>query len=247
MEKMDYYQARSIIESLIFVAQNPISVSELSEILEIDERTVRMVIRDLTDLYRKERRGIQIVEVAGGYQMTTIPENRSYIERYSNPVKKATLSHAALETLAIVAYKQPVTRGEIEAIRGVSSEGIISSLVEKGLIKEVGRKDVVGRPILYGTTSDFLRYFGLKDLSCLPDPESFFSENDSGSSASERDSGSLFSGSDSSNGDGVGDSVDKVACASEDSDVPGTGHSSENTSEFASENASPGEDGCEEE
>lgn len=160
-------ETKATIESLLFISPEPLTVTEISKLISIEPQDVEQIILEIQEEYEKVFHGFHLIEVAGGYMFATKAKFDPYIEKLLKP-QLTTLSHAALETLAIVAYKQPVTRSEIEAIRGVKVEKIISSLVEKNLIEEVGRKEGPGRPILYGTTKEFLKYFGLKDLSQLP-------------------------------------------------------------------------------
>jgi len=163
---ISFPRIKSILESLLFVSKRPLSIAELSEIIEVDNETLKKSIEELCLEY--ESKGIQIIKVAGGYQMRTREENAEYVHKLLRSPLATTLSPAALETLAIISYKQPVTRQTVENIRGVISDGVIKTLMERRLIAEVGRGDGVGRPILYGTTVEFLRHFGLKDLSDLP-------------------------------------------------------------------------------
>lgn len=143
---------------------------QLADILELDTDLVADLIYDLHRDLEREGRGIQLAEVAGAYKLTTHPEHAVYFERMAYSPTRSQLSQAALETLSIVAYRQPVTRIDIEEIRGVKSDRAIASLVAKDLIEEVGRAEAIGRPILYGTTKSFLDYFGLASLNALPDP-----------------------------------------------------------------------------
>jgi segregation and condensation protein B len=169
----------SIMEGLLFVVGDEgIDAKQLAEILEIDKKEVAHHLEVLQQQYRQQGRGLQIVEVAGAYQFTTLPEHAPYFQRLAYSPSHTTLSQAALETLAIVAYKQPLTRIDVEEIRGVRCEKPIQTLVAKGLIQEVGRAEVVGRPILYGTTKDFLDYFGLRSLNDLPPAPAFLSPED---------------------------------------------------------------------
>jgi segregation and condensation protein B len=171
---MKYQQMKSVIEGLLFAAGDEgLDVKQIAEVLEESKETVKDLLHDLKNDFRREGRGIQIVEIAGTYQMTTLPEHAPYFERLAYSPSHATLSQAALETLAIVAYKQPITRIEIEEIRGVKSDRPVQTLVAKQLIQEVARADVIGRPILYGTTKQFLDYFGLMDIRDLPGPPDF--------------------------------------------------------------------------
>lgn len=157
-----------IIESVLFAAATPISLRRLTEILDgPTTKEVHGAVANLLRAYGPGQRGIQLHEVAGGYQFRTARENAEWVRAVFRD-KPARLGRAALETLAIVAYKQPVTRADIEAIRGVDVEGVLSGLLARRLIKISGRKEAVGRPLLYATTSEFLEAFGLKDLGELP-------------------------------------------------------------------------------
>ncbi|MDU2066269.1 MAG: SMC-Scp complex subunit ScpB, partial [Sporomusaceae bacterium] len=173
---MFYENLKGPIEALLFASGEPLAASKLAQILSIDELNVRELIDRLQFDLAASHRGLAIVEVAGGFQFCTKPEFAAYIEQLGQ-VQDAKLSAAALETLAIIAFRQPVTRQEVEQVRGVKAERIISQLVERGLIRELGRKDAIGRPILYGTTEGFLQSFGLRSLKELPDLTEFISEN----------------------------------------------------------------------
>lgn len=164
---MFYDHVKRIIEGLLFIAGEPLTVHKLTELLELDEENLLLLLEQLRDEYAKAERGIMITEVAGGYQFCTQPEIAPYIEKLYKP-QPSGLSQAAMETLSIIAFKQPVTRLEIEAIRGVKIDSALHTLLERKLVKEVGRKEGLGRPIIYGTTGEFLRQFGLKDLGDLP-------------------------------------------------------------------------------
>ncbi|PWW05604.1 segregation and condensation protein B [Paenibacillus cellulosilyticus] len=168
---MDYQSYKSIIEGLLYMAgEEGLNARQLAEILQIDNQLSAELVYDLKCDLKREGRGVQISEVAGSYRMTTNPEHAVYFERMAYSPARASLSQAALETLSIVAYRQPITRVDIEEIRGVKSDRAIHSLVSKDLIEEVGRAEAIGRPILYGTTKAFLDYFGLSALSALPEP-----------------------------------------------------------------------------
>jgi segregation and condensation protein B len=168
-------ERKAIIEGLLFAAgEEGLHPKEIAEYLETDVRTVRETIREMQEEWRQAGRGVQIVEVAQVYQMTTLPEHSPYFEKLAQAPNRSVLSRAALETLAIIAYRQPITRMEVEEVRGVKSERTIQSLLRKGLVKEVGRAEGLGRPILYGTTREFLDYFGLKSLDELPMPDTIF-------------------------------------------------------------------------
>lgn len=164
---MTLEEAKQIIEALIFAAPRPVSCSELGEILEIDKQTVERLVEQLAETYSE--RGIIIRRAAGGYQFVTAPKLGGWVEKLGRPVINSPLSLAGLETLAIVAYQQPITKSEIEQIRGVRSDSAINTLLERELIEEVGRKDGPGRPILYGTSEKFLLHFNLDGLHQLPE------------------------------------------------------------------------------
>jgi len=158
-----------IVESLLFMSGEPITIERLQEILEgITKGRILNTLSALRNQYDQNGHGLQLVEVAGGYQLATRPECSPWIKRLEKVKSGLRLSKPALETLAIIAYKQPVIRAEIEQIRGVDSMGVIKTLLERHLIKINGRRDAMGRPIVYGTTKDFLMNFGLKSLSELP-------------------------------------------------------------------------------
>jgi segregation and condensation protein B len=161
-------EIRKNIECLLFVAGEPLSVEKLAEITGAEQETVMVLIKELEEFYQD--RGFALKEVAGGWQFATRPERAEIIEKYYRP-KASLLSKAALETLAIIAYRQPITRADIEEIRGVKIDGVLSTLLERKLVQDVGRKNGPGRPILYGTTVQFLNFFGLKSLEELPPPD----------------------------------------------------------------------------
>lgn len=170
---------KAAIEGLLFVAgEEGLDAQQLAEVLEVDKAQVIVLVQQLARDYEEGGRGLQIVEVAEAYQLTTRPELAPYFRRLAHTPSHSTLSQAALETLSIIAYKQPLTRIEVEEIRGVRSEKAIHTLVAKGLIQEVGRQDVVGRPILYGTTKEFLEYFGLNSLKELPEMPALLNPED---------------------------------------------------------------------
>lgn len=159
-------QPKKLIESLLFVAHEPVPIEQLARTLEIQREEVERALSELVTDYQS--RGIRIQRQHDRVQMVTAPEAAQWVERFLGLQLSTRLSPAALETLAIVAYRQPITRPQIEAIRGVNSDAVVRSLLTKGLIEEVGRLEQVGRPILYGTTFAFLQHFGLQDLSELP-------------------------------------------------------------------------------
>ena len=141
----------------------------IADVFNIDKKEAYECCRELMEEYEQENRGIVIREVNKAFQFTTRPENLPYIERLCTPTRHRRLSQSALETLAIVAYRQPVTKGEIEAIRGIRCDRVMEGLVRKGLVRDVGRSEAVGRPILYGTTDEFLKQFGFETIKELPE------------------------------------------------------------------------------
>ena len=165
---MFYRHLKGHIEALLFASGNPVVADKLAQILEIDAENVATLVAELKQDMADADRGLTILDVAGGYQLCSKPELAPIIEKLVE-VQEARMSLAAMETLAIIAFKQPVTKLEIEHIRGVKVDGVVTTLAERGLIKEVGRKEAIGRPILYGTTDDFLKCFGLASLDDLPD------------------------------------------------------------------------------
>jgi len=165
---MDYFEIKPILESFLFISDSPIRLETLVEILpESNKEAILEGIRQIQIEYEDRSKGIELVEVAGGYQFRTKPSWAGWVNRLKK-AKAVKLSQAALETLAIVAYRQPVIRPAIEEIRGVDSGSVLHTLLEKGLIKMMGRKDLPGRPIVYGTTKTFLELFSLNTLSDLP-------------------------------------------------------------------------------
>ncbi|EOR23464.1 chromosome segregation and condensation protein ScpB, partial [Niallia nealsonii AAU1] len=161
---------KAIVESLLFAAGDEgLTIKQLMHVLEMEQLEVEQLIDELIKSYRKDiTRGISIIEIAGTYQFATKKEHSDYLKKLVESPHASTLSQAALETLAIIAYKQPITRAEIEEIRGVKTERPLHTLTAKALIKEVGRAEGAGRAILYGTTKEFLDHFGLKNLGELP-------------------------------------------------------------------------------
>ncbi|MDQ6418281.1 SMC-Scp complex subunit ScpB [Paenibacillus sp. LHD-117] len=169
---MEFQKLKSIIEGLLFMAGDEgLTKRQLADIMELDADFAADLVYDLQRDLEREERGVQITEVASAYRMTTHQEHAPYFERMAYTPTRSQLSQAALETLSIVAYRQPITRIDIEEIRGVKSDRAIQSLVSKDLIEEVGRAEAIGRPILYGTTKSFLDYFGLPSIRELPEPK----------------------------------------------------------------------------
>ncbi|WP_026689420.1 SMC-Scp complex subunit ScpB [Alteribacter aurantiacus] len=162
-------EMKAIIEGLLFVSgEEGIELSQLESVLQKDKETIKDQVNILTEEFKQKERGIQIVELGGNYILTTKEEHADYFKKLVQSPTTATLSQAALETLAIIAYKQPISRVEIEDIRGVKSERPVRTLQGKVLIKEVGRVEGTGRAILYGTTKEFLEHFGLRSIEELP-------------------------------------------------------------------------------
>jgi segregation and condensation protein B len=165
---MEREELKSVIESLLFVADGPQTLHRFGELLDpVDRQTIRDVLSELQGEYENQNRGVRLVEVAGGYQLRTPKANADWVKKFLGG-RPARMGKATLETLAIVAYRQPITKAEVEAIRGVDVDGVLTTLLERNLIRAVARKDVPGRPFLYGTTPEFLQLFNLKDLSHLP-------------------------------------------------------------------------------
>ena len=164
----------AIVEALVFASPQPLTTREIARVLGgVPKETWQDALEQVKAAYARDGRGLQLIEVAGGYQITTRPEYNDWIRELLDPKSPTRLSVQALETLAVIAYKQPVTLPEIIELRGIKSGGVLKTLLEKRLIRIAGRKEVVGRPILYATTKEFLLHFGLKDLSELPRIEEF--------------------------------------------------------------------------
>ena len=162
---------KSAIESMMFVWGDPLDIKAVADIFNIDRNEVYAYCKELQAEYEQEGRGIVIREVNKAFQFVTREENADYVRKLCTPVKAKKLSQSALEVLAIIAYKQPVTKGEMEAIRGIKCDRVVEGLMNKNLIEEVGRSSAIGRPILYGTTDTFLKNFGFTSLKELPDIE----------------------------------------------------------------------------
>jgi segregation and condensation protein B len=220
-------ELRSAIEAILFASPEPLPLKRLVQALEADQKSVRQALHDLTFEYDEQRRGFQIIEVAGGFQMATRERYADYILRLGTKKKPPSLSGATLETLAIIAYRQPVIRAEIESIRGVESSGTIRNLLDLGLIEIVGRKEVIGRPPLYGTTEKFLRSFGLRKIDELPsirglrerfaeeiaEEKKRFGESETTEPAIEEVNGDGASGELSDEGAAEADPIDNAAIA----------------------------------
>ena len=171
---MNMENLKNIIESLLFTTDKPLTIQRLQDIIENQSRDdIRSCINELKEDYSKRNGGIELSEVAGGYQFTTKFEYGEWVKKLFKSQTSYRLSRSSLETLAIIAYKQPITRAEIEHVRGVDSGGILRNLLEKRIIRISGKKETIGHPLLYATTQNFLRYFGLKDLSEMPSLKDF--------------------------------------------------------------------------
>jgi len=165
---MEREKLKSVVESLLFMSESSLTLERLGAVLGgVDRGDIRSVVEELQQEYEYQGRGLRVVEVAGAYQMRTPKENADWVKNLFRG-KATRMSRPTLETLAIIAYKQPITRAEIEQIRGVNVDGIVSTLLERQLARLVGRKDIAGKPFLYGTTREFLELFNLKDLTELP-------------------------------------------------------------------------------
>jgi segregation and condensation protein B len=164
-------QLEAALEALLFSSDQPLSLTLLAESLDAPADEVAAALRALGDAYAARGAGVELREIAGGWMLVTTPAQSEWVARLLRGKKRMRLSRAGLETMAIIAYKQPVTKTEVEAIRGVDSSAVLATLLERNLVTIRGRSKVVGRPLLYGTTQEFLDYFGLRDLSELPRPE----------------------------------------------------------------------------
>ena len=173
---MKLKEAEAIIEGILLAAGDPVEIDRIADILDIDVKSTRVVMTALIDKYDEEMRGLKIIRLDDSYQMCTRGEYNEYIAKLAEPKRAQTLSNAAMEVLSIVAYKQPVTRSVVEQIRGVSCDHLINRLLERNLIQEIGRLDTPGRPMLFGTSEEFLRCFGIASVTDLPDYEKISSE-----------------------------------------------------------------------
>lgn len=158
----------SVIEAILFATGDSVPIKTIATCLELDEKTTKNIILSMIDDYSKEKRGINIIKIEDNVQMCTNLEYFPYIKKMIKTQKRKKLSQTLLETLAIIAYRQPITKAEVEAIRGVNSEHSINSLLKHGLIEEKGRLDTIGKPIIFGTTKEFLKYFGFSSLENMP-------------------------------------------------------------------------------
>jgi segregation and condensation protein B len=169
---LDTAELKAVVEGLVFVSEAPIKPERIAEALDMEKGRVIQVLEELVREYRVGGRGFVLFEAAQGYQFRTRPEHGEWVRRLSNS-RPFRFSRAALESLAIIAYRQPITRAEIEYLRGVDSGGVLKTLLDKGLIRILGKKDIPGRPLMYGTTREFLEVFGLNDLTGLPTLKEF--------------------------------------------------------------------------
>ncbi len=168
---MEQAQLAGIIEAILFVCGEPVQIADIAHSLDMTESELMGAVSKLKDEYDLDKRGLRLNQFGGSLQLSIRPELAAYVERLLQPVQKQSLSQAALETLSIIAYRQPVTKTEIEAVRGVKCDYSVQSLSNKGLIAEVGRRETLGRPIEYGTTEKFLSHFGIASLDDLPEQE----------------------------------------------------------------------------
>lgn len=165
---MEIKEIEAIVEGLLFAAGDALSLEKISEIIGIDKKTAKLILNNMIIAYQNSKRGIMMRELNGKYQLCTRPEQSDYIKKLFEPRQRQGLSPAAFETLAIIAYNQPITRAKVEQIRGVNSDSAITRLLDRNLIREAGRLDAPGKPVLYDTTEEFLRSFGFKSLGDLP-------------------------------------------------------------------------------
>jgi segregation and condensation protein B len=232
---------RSALEALLFVSDEPVSSATLADILGIAPTEADTALAELSCDLREQERGIQLREVAGGWRLYSHPAYHELIEKYILSWDTHKLSQAALEALAVIAYRQPITRGGVNAVRGVNSEGVISSLTEKGLIRPLGREKGPGGAILYGTTRAFLEKFGLKSLKDLPPLEDFAPDEETSRLIRERLSAGSISGVAVDEGDlddledaPYGDEADGVTSSDGDGDaVEEAGEAPDDGSAFA--------------
>lgn len=185
---MEDQEKRSIIESLLFIAGEPLALDTIVKTSDISREEAAGIIEELKTEYMQRGSGIMVVEVAEGIQMVTNPASAPWVKKLIATAIPTKLSNQSLETLSIIAYKQPIIKSEVEAIRGVNSDGVVKTLLERRMIKILGRKEAPGRPLMYGTTKEFLQYFGLKDLSELPTLKDFEEEDSEGLFASDMES-----------------------------------------------------------
>ena len=165
---MEIKEIEAIIEGLLFAAGDALSLDKISELIEVDKKTTKSILNNMILHIQNSKRGILLREINNAYQLCTRFEHYEYIKRLFEPRQKQALSQAAFETLAIIAYNKPITRARIEQIRGVNSDSALTRLIERNLVREAGKMDTPGKPMLYETTEEFLKSFGFKGLSDLP-------------------------------------------------------------------------------
>lgn len=170
-DDLDQDEVKSYLEAALMVSTDPVAASDLSEYFDFDGREIRSLLKELKEEYDENNRGFQLIKVAGGFKMTTRSEHYPFLKKLFGEQTLARLSDAAIETLVIVAYHQPITRSEAEAIRGVNCQSVLNTLLEKNFVRISGRREEIGRPIEYATTDRFLDYFGLNSLNDLPDED----------------------------------------------------------------------------
>lgn len=176
---LDPSRLKRLVEAFLFASGAPVSVEQIAKVLEINSAgAIRTTLDELSREYEADQRGLKILEVAGGYQMVTQRELAPWVRRFLQQMPQR-FSRQCMETLAIIAYRQPITRAEIEQVRGVNADGALQTLMEKGIVRILGRKEVIGRPFLYGTTPLFLERFGLVSLKDLPHLEEVVNESES--------------------------------------------------------------------
>jgi segregation and condensation protein B len=178
------------LEALLFVADEPVASASLAQVLDADRSTVERLLEELASEYDRTGSGLALRKVAGGWRLYTHPDTAPAVERFVLSSRHSRLTKAALETLAIAAYKQPVTRHQVSAIRGVNTEGVLKALVDRGLLTEVGHEEGPGRPILYGTTPDFLERLGLDSVADLPSLAPLLGSGDDGGHDESEDAAS---------------------------------------------------------
>ena len=168
---LDAQMIRGVVEAILYVAGEPVPLEDLAHALDMTRSEMEEVLSDLRDTCELEKRGLRLNRYGDGVQLSIRAEYAPYVERLLQPVQQQSLSQAAMETLSVIAYRQPVTKADIEKVRGVKCDYSVQSLLNKGLIQEQGRRETLGRPILYGTTDAFLRHFGIESLDQLPPQE----------------------------------------------------------------------------
>ncbi len=173
---MNINEMERAVEAMLFAAGKEVPLSDIAEAINIDKSTAKAIINSIAEKYEQQKRGIRIVEIDNCFQMCSAPEYFEYVSCICKIPKQKFISQSLLETLSIIAYNQPITKAQIEDIRGVSAEHSVNKLVEKGLVVETGRLDAPGKPILFGTTKEFLRYFGLKSTKELLEVENIINE-----------------------------------------------------------------------